>query len=1190
MIGIYPTDLSDILSKAVKPTLMKTLSFTFGRRARVSRFCQRKGFALIVTLTMMILLTVVAVGLLTLSAISLRGASQSDANQIARANARVALMLAIGDLQKQLGPDQRITAIADQRPSGSDGSQSSAHAKRRQWTGVYRAWPATTTTRPTPEFFSWLVSGDSATVSRAASADAAPGADEVELVGSGTLGSSSTARVSVPAVKVASSGTNSARMAWWVGDQGAKAAISTPPATTDTSFASRRQNLQGAPRNATELASIGTNRPFGSLAPDDARTALVSDWNQASFLASNVKAPQELFHDLAPFSSGLLTNVTAGGFRKDLSMQLERPSANAPTTALYTVGGEAGINLQELWVYYNLYKELRKSGGPNYTTGGRVPTAGPYLQLDATPLDCQNDDEFYMKMPVIISYQLVLSFRTIPVQVGANLVNRLHVVADPVLTFWNPLDVPVVVPQGTTFSVKWWQIPYDLSISRRGGPFQRYPLAAIFSNDTTTTNGDANFLSLQVGGLQQMVFKPGEVIKMSQSGNTVARAAVPDIHKLGGRSGFNYGSGVAMPVRDLAGAFLDLAPTDTILYRATPNNLTAGKTSQSGNSSSGANQHTRHFSLSHHEFYVGDDRGSAANSLGVGGMFIDWDFGNKRLQASDDRGQTAPGTAGTKPSSSRLYANSFPAIFRPILEKDGREVTAGEISANKAPFMMVSYNAKTENSSDLGTRTLSRFNPKALHVDFFDLSQAERDLLPYEFAIEPLTSWKNRNLEVTTTGNAYFGGGLNAEFGANFVTTHSVPRDPIVSLAAFQHSFANGFNMQKPRYGYATINSREPMQPQISHAIGNSMACPILAPDRSDTTLAGGRPAADHSYLANRALWDEWFLSGITPQSNGNFSKSRTQKVVASEFLTGKAKLPTVRYSPDLHGLDATRLTNTYFASSSPSDAATREIAALLRVDGLFNVNSTSIEAWKCLLGSLKNRPIIVRDATGAESISTADANTPVVNLQAPQTGIARGTGSVAPKDPDQWVGRRTLTDAEIDALARAVVREVRKRGPFLSLADFVNRRLSTNKDLARAGAIQSALDSPEAKINDAYTGGRAVSSAVTSRFTFPEAERGPMSFGSPGIVKQADILTPIAPVLSARSDSFIIRAYGEALDGSGKVAARAWCEAIVERGCEFVDPTDAAERLITSISSLNRFYGRRFKLVSFRWLNSTEV
>ena len=72
----------------------------------------KPGFALIVTLSLMILLTIIAVGLLTLSSISLRATSQSASQALANSNARLALMLAIGDLQKHLGPDQRISATA----------------------------------------------------------------------------------------------------------------------------------------------------------------------------------------------------------------------------------------------------------------------------------------------------------------------------------------------------------------------------------------------------------------------------------------------------------------------------------------------------------------------------------------------------------------------------------------------------------------------------------------------------------------------------------------------------------------------------------------------------------------------------------------------------------------------------------------------------------------------------------------------------------------------------------------------------------------------------------------------------------------------------------------------------------------------------------------------------------------------
>jgi len=107
-----------------------------------------------------------------------------------------------------------------------------------------------------------------------------------------------------------------------------------------------------------------------------------------------------------------------------------------------------------------------------------------------------------------------------------------------------------------------------------------------------------------------------------------------------------------------------------------------------------------------------------------------------------------------------------------------------------------------------------------------------------------------------------------------------------------------------------------------------------------------------------------------------------------------------------------------------------------------------------------------------------------------------------------------------------------------------VNRRVGKDTDLAREGAIQSALDqSKTVTVNEAYLkGARTVDSATAGRFAFKEAESGASAQGIPGIVKQADVLTPIAPILSARSDSFLIRAYGEKTDPTGKVIARALC------------------------------------------------
>lgn len=453
-----------------------------------------------------------------------------------------------------------------------------------------------------------------------------------------------------------------------------------------------------------------------------------------------------------------------------------------------------------------------------------------------------------------------------------------------------------------------------------------------------------------------------------------------------------------------------------------------------------------------------------------------------------------------------------------------------------------------------------------------------------------MVSWVNRSLDLSPDGSGFFGGGMTAQDGVNQVTTHSFPREPIVSLAAFQHSFANGFEMHRPTAGYATINAREPMQPQISHAIGNSLAPSVLASDKTEGTLSGGRPLADHSFLANRALWDDWFLSGIAPQNVNTHPATKDQRTVATEFFTGKSKLPTVRYLATPDGIAPSTIVSSLFSGNIASDAGIRNLASYLRVDGLFNVNSTSVEAWKTILGSLKGRPIIVRDATGKESIAANVTDIPVANLNNPADLITKSTGSLDVRDSSQWVGRRELTEAEIDALARALVWEIRKRGPFLSLADFVNRRVGTNKDLAKAGAIQSALDSGDSNLNSQFmSGSRAVGAAAT-RFKFAEAEAGPMSQGIPGILKQADILTPIAPILSARSDSFVIRGYGESVDGTGKVTARAWCEALVERDRNFVDPSNRPEAIIGTVSPLNAKFGRRYQILSFRWLSASEV
>ena len=108
--------------------------------------------------------------------------------------------------------------------------------------------------------------------------------------------------------------------------------------------------------------------------------------------------------------------------------------------------------------------------------------------------------------------------------------------------------------------------------------------------------------------------------------------------------------------------------------------------------------------------------------------------------------------------------------------------------------------------------------------------------------------------------------------------------------------------------------------------------------------------------------------------------------------------------------------------------------------------------------------------------------------------------------------------------------------------------------------------------------------------YQFTEAAEGRSAHGAPGWIRQADILRPIAPILSVRDDTFTIRAYGDSLDQTGKVVARAWCEAVVKRTREFSDKADPPDSIEPPTIGLNATFGRRYEIVSFRWLSLNEV
>jgi hypothetical protein len=252
-----------------------------------------------------------------------------------------------------------------------------------------------------------------------------------------------------------------------------------------------------------------------------------------------------------------------------------------------------------------------------------------------------------------------------------------------------------------------------------------------------------------------------------------------------------------------------------------------------------------------------------------------------------------------------------------------------------------------------------------------------------------------------------------------------------------------------------------------------------------------------------------------------------------------------------------------------------------LLLDGAFNVNSTSVEAWEALLRSSKNL------------VGTKDVVFPRL-LHAPGGEWRTGKSANA---QEAWDGYRALSDAEVRLLAEAIVNQVKLRGPFLSMADFVNRRLRDD-ETGRMGPLQAAIES--AGLNQAFRSTYPLNNrdALTD-YSHPDnisdstrleqtLKPDSMAWGVPGYLTQADILQVIGSTLTARSDTFRIRSYGEATDDAGIVKARAWCEAVVQRLPDPVTP-DATDLNPVKPGTAADF-GRRFAIVSFRWLKPEEV
>ena len=266
-----------------------------------------------------------------------------------------------------------------------------------------------------------------------------------------------------------------------------------------------------------------------------------------------------------------------------------------------------------------------------------------------------------------------------------------------------------------------------------------------------------------------------------------------------------------------------------------------------------------------------------------------------------------------------------------------------------------------------------------------------------------------------------------------------------------------------------------------------------------------------------------------------------------------------------------------------------RKVSSNVLLNGAFNVNSTSVAAWRSLLSSPSNNAVSYLNSGGG-GFSTALAGSPtlfpILRFMSPvQSGSAAMTSYASPYP---WAGINVLSESsntatgglQLTALATSIVQQVKLRGPFLSMADFLNRRLDLVSGFQYKGALQAAIDDPSVNINTPLLNsglGMATGTGThPSRGTNPPSETlsqmpTPLNslVGVPGWLTQQDLVQAFSPVMTVRSDTFVVRCYGESDNVvSGANQGRAWGEAVVQRLPDFIDQSDP--NLSPPLSSAN--------------------
>lgn len=393
------------------------------------------GFALVLGLLLSGLITAVVLGFAMLSSVESQLARQARLQIEARETARLALHMAIGQLQQSAGPDQRVTASANLL---GDAVAPGA----RGWTGVWNtADPA-----GAPD---WLVSG-------LLPDPRAPAGPQVELLAGheeGEDGRGNIAALEVPLVDIP--GWADRQFAWWVADEGAKAALRPLRVMLDESPESEEAGYLDYNENTLHAARFRQNPGFGfPLLYDPSETEIsnrllaAASTAQLEPLAARLpedlrkRAESELRHSVCLESRFVLSNPLDGGLKKDLSYCKTLSPADLSDDSLRT--------------YYNDPDDLLRADAARLIQHRADPSAKQNTRSNArmrlpagSAEEAAGRFQCFSLAPVVTELQLVLALAATPLEekeeTGDMPNHQLLLAYKLILELWNPYTVPFLL-------------------------------------------------------------------------------------------------------------------------------------------------------------------------------------------------------------------------------------------------------------------------------------------------------------------------------------------------------------------------------------------------------------------------------------------------------------------------------------------------------------------------------------------------------------------------------------------------------------------------------------------------------------------------------------------------------------------------------------------------------------------------